>query len=68
VGVALTELDRYSTAARPGAATVEEQPHLPRPNERNAMDTTIIKQRQQAAWAAGDAAAVGTRLLLTTEP
>jgi hypothetical protein len=32
------------------------------------MDTTIIKQRQQAAWAAGDAAAVGTRLLLTTEP
>jgi hypothetical protein len=31
------------------------------------MDIATIKQRQQAAWAAGDAAAVGTRLLLTAE-
>jgi len=31
------------------------------------MDTATIKQRQQAAWAAGDYAAVGTRLLLTAE-
>lgn len=31
------------------------------------MDTTTVKQRQQAAWAAGDYAAVGTRLLLTAE-
>jgi SAM-dependent methyltransferase len=31
------------------------------------MDTAIIKQRQQAAWAAGDYAAVGARLLLTAE-
>jgi SAM-dependent methyltransferase len=31
------------------------------------MDTVAIKQRQQVAWAAGDYAAVGTRLLLTAE-
>jgi hypothetical protein len=31
------------------------------------MDIATIKQRQQAAWAAGDYAAVGTRLLLTAE-
>jgi SAM-dependent methyltransferase len=31
------------------------------------MDTVTVKQRQQAAWAAGDYAAVGTRLLLTAE-
>ncbi|MEJ3746860.1 class I SAM-dependent methyltransferase [Actinomycetes bacterium KLBMP 9797] len=31
------------------------------------MDTTTIKQRQQAAWSAGDYSAVGTRLLLTAE-
>jgi SAM-dependent methyltransferase len=31
------------------------------------MDTTAIKQKQQAAWASGDYAAVGTRLLLTAE-
>jgi SAM-dependent methyltransferase len=31
------------------------------------MDTATIKQRQQAAWAAGDYSAVGTRLLLTAE-
>jgi SAM-dependent methyltransferase len=31
------------------------------------MDTVTIKQRQQAAWASGDYAAVGTRLLPTAE-
>ena len=31
------------------------------------MDTVVIKQRQQAAWASGDYAAVGTRLLPTAE-
>lgn len=31
------------------------------------MDTVTIKERQQAAWASGDYAAVGTRLLLTAE-
>lgn len=31
------------------------------------MDTTLIKQRQQAAWASGDYAAVGTRLAPTAE-
>ncbi|WP_214108639.1 class I SAM-dependent methyltransferase [Acrocarpospora catenulata] len=31
------------------------------------MDIPTIKQRQQATWAAGDYAAVGTRLLLTAE-
>jgi SAM-dependent methyltransferase len=31
------------------------------------MDTVTIKQRQQAAWAAGDYSAVGSRLLLTAE-
>ncbi|HEV7706596.1 MAG TPA: class I SAM-dependent methyltransferase [Asanoa sp.] len=31
------------------------------------MDTTIIKQRQQATWASGDYSAVGARLLLTAE-
>jgi SAM-dependent methyltransferase len=31
------------------------------------MDIATIKQRQQAAWAAGDYAAVGARLLLTAE-
>jgi SAM-dependent methyltransferase len=31
------------------------------------MDTATIKQRQQAAWASGDYAAVGTRLLPTAE-
>jgi SAM-dependent methyltransferase len=31
------------------------------------MDIATIKQRQQAAWAAGDYSAVGTRLLLTAE-
>jgi SAM-dependent methyltransferase len=31
------------------------------------MDIATIKQRQQAAWASGDYAAVGTRLLLTAE-
>jgi SAM-dependent methyltransferase len=31
------------------------------------MDIATIKQRQQAAWAAGDYAEVGTRLLLTAE-
>ena len=31
------------------------------------MNTTIIKQRQQAAWAAGDYAAVGARILITSE-
>jgi SAM-dependent methyltransferase len=31
------------------------------------MDTTAIKQRQQAAWAAGDYAAVGARILITSE-
>jgi SAM-dependent methyltransferase len=31
------------------------------------MDIVTVKQRQQAAWAAGDYAAVGTRLLLTAE-
>jgi SAM-dependent methyltransferase len=31
------------------------------------MDTTVIKQRQQAAWASGDYAAVGARLLPTAE-
>jgi SAM-dependent methyltransferase len=31
------------------------------------MDVTTVKQRQQAAWAAGDYSAVGARLLLTAE-
>jgi SAM-dependent methyltransferase len=31
------------------------------------MDIATVKQRQQAAWAAGDYAAVGARLLLTAE-
>jgi SAM-dependent methyltransferase len=31
------------------------------------MDIATIKQRQQAAWASGDYAAVGVRLLLTAE-
>jgi SAM-dependent methyltransferase len=31
------------------------------------MDIATIKQRQQAAWASGDYAPVGTRLLLTAE-
>ena len=31
------------------------------------MDIVTIKQRQRAAWAAGDYAAVGARLLLTAE-
>ena len=31
------------------------------------MNIATIKQRQQAAWASGDYAAVGTRLLLTAE-
>jgi SAM-dependent methyltransferase len=31
------------------------------------LDIAAVKQRQQAAWAAGDYAAVGTRLLLTAE-
>jgi SAM-dependent methyltransferase len=31
------------------------------------MDIATIKQRQQAAWASGDYAAVGARLLLTAE-
>jgi SAM-dependent methyltransferase len=31
------------------------------------MDIVTVKQRQQAAWASGDYAAVGTRLLLTAE-
>jgi SAM-dependent methyltransferase len=31
------------------------------------MDTATIKQRQQAAWAAGDYSAVGSRLLPTAE-
>ncbi|WP_433063121.1 class I SAM-dependent methyltransferase [Dactylosporangium sp. CS-033363] len=31
------------------------------------MDTTIIKQRQQTAWASGDYAAVGARFPLTAE-
>jgi len=31
------------------------------------MEIATIKQRQQAAWAAGDYAAIGTRLLLTAE-
>ena len=31
------------------------------------MEIATIKQRQQAAWASGDYAAVGTRLLLTAE-
>jgi SAM-dependent methyltransferase len=31
------------------------------------MDIATIKQKQQAAWAAGDYAAVGARLLLTAE-
>ena len=31
------------------------------------MDIATIKQRQQAAWASGDDAAVGARLLLTAE-
>jgi SAM-dependent methyltransferase len=31
------------------------------------MDIATIKQRQQAAWASGDYAAVGSRLLLTAE-
>jgi SAM-dependent methyltransferase len=31
------------------------------------MDIATIKQKQQAAWASGDYAAVGTRLLLTAE-
>ncbi|MEV4539607.1 methyltransferase domain-containing protein [Asanoa sp. NPDC049518] len=31
------------------------------------MDTTVIKQKQQATWASGDYSAVGTRLLLTAE-
>jgi SAM-dependent methyltransferase len=31
------------------------------------MDTATVKQRQQAAWASGDYAAVGARLLLTAE-
>src|SRR6266508_4504900 len=31
------------------------------------MDIVTVKQRQQAAWASGDYAAVGARLLLTAE-
>jgi SAM-dependent methyltransferase len=31
------------------------------------MDLVTVKQRQQAAWASGDYAAVGARLLLTAE-
>jgi SAM-dependent methyltransferase len=31
------------------------------------MDIVTVKQRQQTAWASGDYAAVGTRLLLTAE-
>src|SRR5918999_349891 len=31
------------------------------------MDIATIKQRQQAAWASGDYAAVGARLYLTSE-
>lgn len=31
------------------------------------MDTTLIKQKQQATWASGDYAAVGTRLLPVAE-
>ena len=31
------------------------------------MDTASIKRRQQAAWASGDYAAVGSRLLPTAE-
>jgi len=31
------------------------------------MEIATIKQRQQAAWAAGEDAAIGTRLLLTAE-
>jgi hypothetical protein len=31
------------------------------------MDTTTVKQRQQAAWASGDYAAVGSRLALVAE-
>ena len=31
------------------------------------MDTTVIKQRQQATWASGDYAAVGSRLAPTAE-
>jgi SAM-dependent methyltransferase len=31
------------------------------------MDIATVKQRQQAAWAAGDYAAVGARILLTAE-
>lgn len=31
------------------------------------MDIATIKQKQQAAWASGDYAAIGTRLLLTAE-
>jgi SAM-dependent methyltransferase len=31
------------------------------------MDVATVKQRQQAAWASGDYAAVGARLLLTAE-
>jgi SAM-dependent methyltransferase len=31
------------------------------------MDIVTVKQRQQAAWASGDYAAVGSRLLLTAE-
>lgn len=31
------------------------------------MDTTLIKERQQATWASGDYAAVGTRLAPTAE-
>jgi SAM-dependent methyltransferase len=31
------------------------------------MDIATVKQRQQAAWAAGDDAVVGSRLLLTAE-
>ena len=31
------------------------------------MDIATIKERQQAAWAAGDYAAVGSRILITSE-
>ena len=64
----------------PGATT-RDRSRSPRPPTRSylaittfgreerdrVMDTVTVKQRQQAAWASGDYAAVGTRLLLTAE-
>src|SRR5688572_5655815 len=53
---------------RPGRMPSVSCDHLPwSATRRNAMDIATVKQRQQAAWAAGDYAAVGARFPITAE-